>query len=91
MAISFTAVTLMAGIVMWVLLSDLRFQSDAAMLLCVMIVINGLAAMLLVPLGAGNAPRFITDVYADEDGILHANRPAASAPQPVGALITGQG
>ena len=92
MAISFTAVTLMAGIVMWVLLSDLRFQSDAAMLLCVMIVINGLAAMLLVPSWVlVMRPRFITDVYADEDGILHADRPAASAPQPVGALISGQG
>lgn len=49
MAISFTALTLMAGIIMWVLLSDLRFQAEAAMLLCVMILINGIAAMLLVP------------------------------------------
>ena len=33
MAISFTALTLMAGIVMWVIFSDLRFQSDSALLL----------------------------------------------------------
>ncbi|MCP4542909.1 MAG: MMPL family transporter, partial [Chloroflexi bacterium] len=32
LAISFTAITLIAGIVMWVILSDLRFQSDAALL-----------------------------------------------------------
>jgi hypothetical protein len=74
MAISFTAVTLMAGIVMWVLLSDLRFQSDAAMLLCVMIVINGAAAMLLVPSWVlVFKPRFITAAYSDEDGIIHAD------------------
>ena len=74
MAISFTALTLMAGIIMWVIFSDLRFQSDAAMLLCVMIVINGIAAMLLVPSWVlVFKPRFITNVYADEDGILHAD------------------
>ncbi|MBR9871726.1 MAG: MMPL family transporter [Gammaproteobacteria bacterium] len=73
MAISFTALTLMAGIIMWVIFSDLRFQSDAALLLCVMIIINGLAAMLLVPSWVlVFKPRFITDVYADEDGILHS-------------------
>lgn len=74
MAISFTALTLMAGIIMWVIFSDLRFQSDAALLLCVMIIINGLAAMLLVPSWVlVFKPRFITDVYADEDGILHSD------------------
>lgn len=73
MAISFTALTLMAGIIMWVIFSNLRFQSDAALLLCVMIIINGLAAMLLVPSWVlVFKPRFITDVYADEDGILHS-------------------
>jgi len=76
MAISFTALTLMAGIIMWVIFSNLRFQSDAALLLCVMIVINGMAAMLLVPSWVlVFKPRFVTDVYADEDGILHANLP----------------
>nr|AMR08622.1 hypothetical protein [uncultured bacterium] len=75
MAISFTALTLMAGIIMWVIFSDLRFQSDAALLLCVMIVINGMAAMLLVPSWVlVFKPRFVTDVYADEDGNLHADR-----------------
>ncbi|MCF7200775.1 efflux RND transporter permease subunit [Pseudomonas oligotrophica] len=83
MAISFTAVTLMAGIVMWVILSDLRFQADAAMLLCVMIVINGAAAMLLVPSWVlVFKPRFITAAYSDEDGIIHADHgePAHATP-----------
>ncbi|MHB0766290.1 efflux RND transporter permease subunit [Stutzerimonas sp. NM35] len=74
MAVSFTAITLMAGIVMWVLLSDLRFQADAALLLCVMIVLNGFASMLLVPAWVlVFKPRFITDAYVDADGIIHAD------------------
>ena len=48
-AVSFTALTLIAGVVMWILLSDLRFQSDAAILLSFMLVVNALAAMLIVP------------------------------------------
>lgn len=74
MAISFTAVTLIAGIVMWVILSELRFQSDAALLLCVMIVINGFAAMLLVPSWVlVFKPKFIVNAYSDEDGVLHTD------------------
>ena len=49
LAISFTAITLIAGIIMWVFLSDLRFQDDAALLLSVMVVLNALAALVLVP------------------------------------------
>ena len=49
LAISFTAITLIAGIIMWVFLSDLRFQADAALLLSVMVVLNALAALVLVP------------------------------------------
>jgi uncharacterized protein len=48
-AVGFTAVTLIAGVVMWVVLSDLRFQADAALLLIVMLILNGLAAWFLVP------------------------------------------
>lgn len=81
MAISFTAVTLMAGIIMWVILSDLRFQSDAALLLCVMIVINGFAAMLLVPAWVlVFKPKFIVNVYSDEDGVLYADAESAKEP-----------
>ncbi|WP_370278004.1 RND family transporter [Pontibacterium sp.] len=73
LAISFTAITLIAGIVMWVILSDLRFQSDAALLLIVMVLLNGAAAMLLVPSWVlVFKPKFICEAYADEDGIIHA-------------------
>jgi len=73
LAISFTAITLIAGIVMWVLLSDLRFQSDAALLLTVMVILNGAAAMLLVPSWVlVFKPKFICKAYQDEDGVLHS-------------------
>lgn len=73
LAISFTAITLIAGIVMWVLLSDLRFQSDAALLLTVMVILNGAAAMLLVPSWVlVFKPKFICNAYQDEDGVIHA-------------------
>lgn len=77
LAISFTAITLIAGIVMWVILSDLRFQADAALLLSVMVVLNALAALLLVPSWVlVFKPAFITQVYEDEDGIIHAGHEA---------------
>ncbi|MFW1678108.1 efflux RND transporter permease subunit [Pontibacter sp. JAM-7] len=73
LAISFTAITLISGIVMWVLLSDLRFQADAALLLIVMVLLNGAAAMLLVPSWVlVFKPKFICKAYADEDGVIHA-------------------
>lgn len=48
-AISFTAAALIGGVVMWVFVSDLRFQADAALLLIVMLVLNAVAAVFLVP------------------------------------------
>jgi len=48
-AVSFTACTLIAGVVLWVFMSDLRFQSDAAVLLSFMLVVNAISAMLIVP------------------------------------------
>ncbi|WP_036552535.1 efflux RND transporter permease subunit [Neptunomonas japonica] len=75
LAVSFTAITLIAGIVMWVLLSDLRFQADAALLLIVMIILNGAAAMLLVPSWVlVFKPNFIVKAYVDEDGVIHADQ-----------------
>ncbi|MEZ5547177.1 MAG: MMPL family transporter [Pseudomonadales bacterium] len=84
LAISFTAITLIAGIVMWVILSDLRFQADAALLLSVMVVLNALAALLLVPAWVlVFKPAFIGQVYEDEDGIIQAGAPPASATKAV--------
>jgi hypothetical protein len=70
-AVGFTAVSLIAGIVMWVLLSDLRFQADAALLLCVMLILNAGAAIFLVPSWVMVfRPEFITRVRYDDAGIL---------------------
>ncbi len=60
-AVSFTALTLIAGVVMWIFLSDLRFQSDAAVLLSFMLIVNAVAAMLIVPAWCVVfKPRFVT-------------------------------
>jgi hypothetical protein len=70
-AVGFTATSLIGGVVMWYFLSDLRFQADAALLLCVMLVLNAAAAVLLVPSWIRVfKPNFIAHVHYDEDGIL---------------------
>lgn len=72
LAISFTAITLIAGIVMWIFLSDLRFQADAALLLSVMVILNGIAALWLVPSWVlVFKPAFVTQLSVDEDGVFH--------------------
>lgn len=48
-AIAITATTLVGGIIMWLFVSELRFQADAAKLLFIMLVLNAAAAMFLVP------------------------------------------
>lgn len=73
-AVSFTAVTLTAGVVMWIFLSDLRFQADAAVLLSFMLVVNALAAMLIVPAWCVIfKPHFVVASHY-EDGVLVENK-----------------
>ena len=48
-AIGFTAAVLIVGVMMWVFVSDLKFQADAAMLLIVMLALNAMASIFLVP------------------------------------------
>ncbi len=70
-AVSFTAATLIAGVVMWIFMSDLRFQSDAAVLLSFMLIVNALAAMLIVPAWCVVfRPHFVVATHYDEDGVL---------------------
>ncbi|PHV03865.1 transporter [Janthinobacterium sp. BJB412] len=79
LAVAFTATTLVAGVIMWVALSDLRFQSDAATLLSVMLVLNAVAAMLLVPAWVlVFTPRFITAAARDADGVLQVEQAQAA-------------
>jgi len=68
-AISFTATTLIGGIIMWVLISDLRFQADSARLLIIMLILNGFAAIFLIPAWVDIfKPRFITEVTGHNEG-----------------------
>lgn len=70
-AVSFTAVTLIAGVVMWIFMSDLRFQSDAAILLSFMLIVNAIAAVLIVPSWCVVfKPKFVTAAHYDEDHVL---------------------
>lgn len=75
-AIGFTAACLIGGVIMWVFISDLRFQADAALLLVVMLILNALAAMFLVPSWVMIfRPGFIGSARYDDDGVLYAEKP----------------
>jgi len=70
-AVAFTAITLISGVVMWVFISDLRFQADAALLLSVMLILNAISAIFMVPSWVLIfKPAFITAAQYDEDGLL---------------------
>ena len=72
-AIGFTATSLIGGVVMWVFVSDLRFQADAALLLVVMLILNAVAAVNLVPAWiAVFKPAFIVDAELLNDEITPA-------------------
>lgn len=77
-AVSFTAATLIAGVVMWIFMSDLRFQSDAAVLLSFMLIVNAIAAMLIVPAWCVVfKPHFVVATHYDADGVLEEDAPNA--------------
>lgn len=73
-AVSFTAATLIAGVILWVFMSHLRFQSDTAVLLSFMLAVNAIAAMLIVPAWCVVfKPHFVTSL---EDDALDAHATA---------------
>lgn len=70
LAVCVTAGALILGVIMWVFLSDLRFQADAALLLVVMLVFNMVASLFVVPSWITIfKPKFITDITIT-DGII---------------------
>lgn len=70
-AVSFTAATLVCGVILWVFMSDLRFQADTAELLIFMLVVNAIAAMLLVPAWCVVfKPKFVTEVHMTKEGVI---------------------
>ena len=67
-AIGFTAATLICSVMMWVFVSDLKFQADAAMLLIVMLALNAMASIFLVPAWLQKfTPEFITRQAQQEE------------------------
>jgi hypothetical protein len=80
-AVTFTAVTLIAGVVMWIFLSDLRFQSDAAVLLSFMLIVNAIAAMYIVPSWCMIfKPHFVMATHYDTDGVLQEDETNGGVP-----------
>ncbi len=79
LAVCVTAGALILGVVMWVFLSDLRFQSDAALLLVVMLVFNMAAALFVVPSWITIfKPKFITDIEV-VDGVIEEKHARSAA------------
>jgi predicted RND superfamily exporter protein len=48
-AVSFTATTMVGGIIMWYFLSSLRFQAEMSILLSILMIVNAAGAVILVP------------------------------------------
>ena len=70
-AVSFTATTLIAGVILWIFMSSLRFQSDTAVLLSFMLIVNAIAAMFIVPAWCVVfKPHFVTHTEVDADGVI---------------------
>jgi hypothetical protein len=66
-AILFTAVTIFAGIIYWIPGSSLRFNSEMALLLCLLLFSNMVGAITLIPLLVRIfKPRFVTDSHVDD-------------------------
>lgn len=60
-AITMTFTTLIGGIAMWFILSDLRFQADAALLLAVMLALNALGHPAGACVGTGHSAALRSD------------------------------
>ena len=66
-AILFTAVTVLAGIVYWIPGSSLRFNSEMALLLCLLLTSNMIGAITLIPLFVRIfKPAFVMESHIDD-------------------------
>ena len=66
-AILFTAMTVLAGIIYWIPGSSLRFNSEMALLLCLLLTSNMIGAITLIPLWIRVfKPRFVMDSHVDD-------------------------
>jgi predicted RND superfamily exporter protein len=61
MAVTFTATTLVAGVLPWYFISSLRFSAEMALLLALVLLANWLAAITLVPILVSYVkPKFVS-------------------------------
>ena len=66
-AILFTAMTVLAGIIYWIPGSSLRFNSEMALLLCLLLTSNMIGAITLIPLWIRVfKPKFVMDSHVDD-------------------------
>ena len=66
-AILFTAMTVLAGIIYWIPGSSLRFNSEMALLLCLLLTSNMIGAITLIPLWIRVfKPKFVMDSHMDD-------------------------
>src|SRR5690606_11568845 len=93
-AVLFTAVTVVAGIVYWIWGSSLRFNSEMAMLLSLLMISNMVGAVSLLPLLVKVfKPSFVMKSHEDdaetgdlssraveEDSYVHEHEPAKGTP-----------
>jgi hypothetical protein len=82
MAVTFTATTMIAGVIPWYFLSSLRFSAEMALLLAILLVTHWLSALTMVPaMMAIFKPKFVCGqsvaVVEEEQPIL-----AEASPQP---------
>jgi predicted RND superfamily exporter protein len=81
MAVTFTATTMMAGVIPWYFLSSLRFSAEMAILLTILLMTHWLAALTLTPaLFAVIKPKFARgEGIAMEEGLASAPASAHAA------------
>ncbi|MBI2962936.1 MAG: MMPL family transporter [Deltaproteobacteria bacterium] len=80
MAVTFTATTLVGGVMPWYFLSSLRFSAEMAMLLALLMVTHWLAAITLVPaIFSLLRPRFMTTEALPHKAVGNARQPHARA------------
>ena len=66
-AILFTAMTVLAGIIYWIPGSSLRFNSEMALLLCLLLTSNMIGAITLIPLWIRVfKPKFVMESHVDD-------------------------
>jgi hypothetical protein len=82
MAVTFTATTMIAGIIPWYFMSSLRFSAEMALLLAILLVTHWLSALTLTPaMFAVFRPKFAQGegVPVEEEQTIRVGAPAHSA------------